>query len=273
VIKEVRSDPFVFRTIVPEAGFEWLEGPDSEPHLASRAEIESLAWVKEPLALNPGLFVEFANLKGSQDAILKFANQWGDIFDKYGPEDLLPQQGRKALVMGASHDRWKYAIGQMRPLVHVWEAIKNRNLDELEKVITWSDNHHGGVRYVIGHCQSWLIHPADPDNKLRARFTSGDLIWPSKYALQQEINKRLSDSSMMIPPQLVWTHEMNQRILFVPKNLHGAMWIQFAQAVTEEFQLRICAGCGRYFQIGPGGRRPQAKTCKDSCRQRKRRKK
>jgi hypothetical protein len=59
----------------------------------------------------------------------------------------------------------------------------------------------------------------------------------------------------------------HQRIVFQPTNLLAAIWLQFARAVTEEYPLRICEGCGEYFQVGPG-RRAHTKTCKDRCRQR-----
>jgi hypothetical protein len=32
--------------------------------------------------------------------------------------------------------------------------------------------------------------------------------------------------------------------------------------------VRICEGCGEYFQIGKGARRMHAQTCGDRCRQR-----
>jgi hypothetical protein len=57
----------------------------------------------------------------------------------------------------------------------------------------------------------------------------------------------------------------------MPPNLLAAMWLQFAHAVTGEFQLQLCAGCGKYFQVGPGARRADATTCSDACRQRKKR--
>ena len=115
-------------------------------------------------------------------------------------------------------------------------------LNQLVKIVTWSN---GGVRYSIrfpsgGFFNSWLVHPAETDSKLLKRFETGDVIWPAKYALQAEINRRISgeDPELMIKPQLVWTSEMDQRIIFTPKSLHAGMWLQFAQAVTGEFQLK-----------------------------------
>jgi len=281
VIRQFRSDPFIFRTIVPEAGYEWVKGHGSELYLVSKGEDSGFAWVKEPTAMNPGLFVEFANVKPSKDPILQFANNWGDIFFR---GELLPDHSRKrkAIAIGESLEAWKDAIDQMRVLVRLWEAIKDHKNKskraELQKIITWVE---GGVRYAInfkrGSSHSWLAHPkvSSPSKEtLLARLTPGDVVWPAKHALQAEINRRISDESLPIFPQLIWTHERNQRIIFTPKCLLAAMWLQFAQAITQEFQLRVCEGCGKYFQFGPGGKkRADAKTCSDACRQRKRRKK
>ena len=72
-------------------------------------------------------------------------------------------------------------------------------------------------------------------------------------------------------PRLAWTPDYHQRLIFVPSNLLAAMWLQFAQAVTGEFKLKRCEQCGEYFPVGPGGKRADAETCGDRCRQRKRR--
>jgi hypothetical protein len=108
------------------------------------------------------------------------------------------------------------------------------------------------------------------------RFKPFDVLRPALYALQAEINKRIAEFGVV--PTLVWCPgpringiakpDHHQRIVFVPKNLLAAMWLQFAQAVTGEYQLRECKGCGEYFQIGPGARRGQTKTCSSRCRQR-----
>ncbi len=102
-------------------------------------------------------------------------------------------------------------------------------------------------------------------------FSENDVVLPAHYALQREINVRLSDYAAV--PQLTWTsdkHGQHQRIIFRLPNLLSAMWLQFAQAVTSEFQLKKCPVCHTYFQAGPGARRIDAITCGGKCRQAKR---
>ena len=265
-----RSDPFIFGSLVPEAGFEWQKGIDDQARLASRADIGDLLQIKEPLK-NSGLFIEFANLSPTKDAIRQFANTWGNLFNKFGEKDWIP--GACLPKGGTSLQLWKNAIGQMRVLLNLWEAIKDHKQrhTELKKIIVW---YKGGVRYSLsyphGSSDAWIAAPELRPELLRT-FVPGDVVWPAKYALQQEINARLSDPALVTAPQLIWTEDRDQRIILMPGGLLAAMWLQFAQAVTEEFQLKICLGCRKYFQIGPGGRRVDATTCSDACRQRKRR--
>ena len=52
-----------------------------------------------------------------------------------------------------------------------------------------------------------------------------------------------------------------------PNNLTAAMWVQFAQAVSSNTQLRRCAICPNWFSYGTGtGRRTTADYCSARCR-------
>lgn len=52
-----------------------------------------------------------------------------------------------------------------------------------------------------------------------------------------------------------------------PDNLFSAIWLQFAQAVSANTQMRRCAVCPTWFAYGTGtGRRKSAHYCSDKCR-------
>ena len=56
-------------------------------------------------------------------------------------------------------------------------------------------------------------------------------------------------------------------LYIVPNNLLAAMWLQFAQAVSTQTDLRRCLHCPTWFTYGPGtGRRKTAFYCSDRCR-------
>ena len=51
-----------------------------------------------------------------------------------------------------------------------------------------------------------------------------------------------------------------------PNSLWDAMKLQFYQAIASGAQIKKCEWCGSWFEAGQGGRRGDAKFCKDNCR-------
>ena len=58
------------------------------------------------------------------------------------------------------------------------------------------------------------------------------------------------------------------QIVFRPRNLKDAIYIQFAASVIDEdFNVKPCPSCGKLFATGiSSGRRADAKFCSDKCR-------
>jgi hypothetical protein len=250
------------------AGYEWLPGlGDKDIHLVPCDEPGVGVYVKEPPS---GLFLTFAALKPSEKAVTAFADEHGDLFETFAGFGDFVERENHTVTVGTSLTDWKQAIGEMQELTQLWKWIKQRDITKLKKIIRRGDN---GISYSIAGRIVALAHPevAMDVPMRRFGFAAKDVLLPAKYALQKEINRRLSGPRTFCVPQLAWTPDNHQRIIFRPSNLLAAMWLQFAQAVTEEFQLKQCEACGKYFQIGPGARRADAKTCDDKCRQQKKR--
>lgn len=266
MISQVKTDPFSFRCVVNKAGYEWSQGLlDTNDYLVPKDAPDARILVRDtPNAL----FQEFARLRATRDAIVEFAGKYGDLLSK-GP--FVAVIGTTPLT-GTSFGRWKAEIGDMRVIVGLWEDIEQKREERLRKIVTIDSSK--GVRYAIrtpkGERRRWLQHPDLADSSLTP-FKPGDVFLPARYALQYEINTRLADTEIVTIPQLAWTPDQNQRLIFKPSSILAAMWLQLSQAVTGELQLKICEACGKYFQAGPGGRRADATTCSDACRQRKRR--
>ena len=51
-----------------------------------------------------------------------------------------------------------------------------------------------------------------------------------------------------------------------PNSLWDAMKLQFYQAIASGTQIKKCEWCGSWFEVGQGGKRGDAKFCKDNCR-------
>jgi len=267
MIKRFNSDPFLFHCYVEEDGYEWVR-----QRLVGIGGLGSRIQVREMPA---DVFLEFAKLEPTGEAVRGFAEKYGVLATPHGPETLVVV--RDTLEAGLTLDDWATEIADMRVLVDVWVDIKTKSRrTALKKIITWKDN---AVRYSIKtpkrHWRAWLTTPGSQHS---GRFKKGDLLLPAKYALQNEINRTIADPGMATVPRLVWAREYlsdhiereRSRIVFTPPNLLAALWLQFARAISNlSCKVKECKGCHGYFLAGPGtGRRDDAETCKNACRQR-----
>jgi hypothetical protein len=268
-----KHNPFAFRGTVAEAGYEWVKARDGKQRLVPR-HVPGIGF--RAFQPQPGLFRAFANLGSTRDAIRGFAEQHGDMFTRYEPQQSAVRADG-TVTHGASFVTWTQEIEDMRVLVDIWEHIQRRQIAELKRVIKWNATEVGYVIKTPKRERDVTLAHADISESGLSRFSPKDVVLPARCALQLEINVRLGEHPTV--PRLSWTPDTRdtsgdyrQRIIFTPPNLLAAMWLQFAQAVTGEFQLMVCEGCGKYFQVGPGGRRADSTTCSDACRQRKNRK-
>jgi hypothetical protein len=265
MITPVKTDPFILRETVCEAGYEWLMGVDAKPRLVP-CRVPGVVYRKcEP---RPGLFREFAELSPTKDAIQVFAGQYGDLFNRYTLEQGAAREDGSA-EHGTSLGTWTREIGDMLVLVELWEDIQHRRIAALKTLVKWTAK---DVSYMIKtprRSSNVILAHADIPGTGFDRFSPKDVLLPAKCALQRELNKRIAEQPTV--PRLAFTPDYHQRLIFVPPNLLAAMWLQFAQAVAGEFELYPCEACGKFFQRGPGGRRADATTCSDACRQRKKR--
>lgn len=279
----INPDPFPFYWLVEEHGYEWVRGLTSEPRLASRvsADPQTRIRIYKPLR-DERLFLKFASLKPNPPEIREFANTYGPLFDRYTDTSAVRRpKGVYELgqLYGSSLKRWKAEIERMRVLVGIWKAVKGARKDSLRKVIVWKN------KDIVNYKLRWsdtLLASAHHNKALLERLRPFDVIKPAMYLLQAEINKRIADMSnsdhLAIVPRLVWCAgpridgiakpDHHQRLTFQPTSLLAAIWLQFARAVTAEYQLKVCEGCGEYFQVGKGARRAHTKTCSIKCRKR-----
>lgn len=265
----INTDPFIFRWKVNEAGYQWVNGiMDGKPHLVRRLDPGKGAMEIEPAK---EAFAEFAKLDSTQDEIKEFADKHGDLFDSYSEPDHVAHDG--TVSGGASLKRWQSEIGDMRVLFELWENIGNRRFAELRKIIRWlkTKDDHRSVNYLIEtprRRRDQMLAHTRISKGLLSRFAGDNgLLFAARCALMQEINLRLIEHSTV--PALSWTPDYHERLVFKPPHFLAAMWLQFAQALTGEFGIKRCLACGRFVQIGPGGRRADFKTCGAACRKRK----
>ena len=257
---EVLNDPFVFRWTVNLSGYEWAEGADRKLRLFPIFVPGAGGRLLYPP--ERGLFREFAALSPTRDAILEFAEKYGDLFCSWNMMHTRVSHG--SLAGGTSLERWKAKIGDMRDLVDIWEQIQDQQRHrELNKIIVRTGN---AICYQRGGTDVTLARGEDLN-----RFNPKDVVLPARCALQWEINRRLSDTETptLTVAHLALTRDNRPRMVFRPSNLLADMWVRFAQMIAGEFRLKQCAVCNEYFQVGPGGRRQHTETCSPRCRKQK----
>ncbi len=54
-------------------------------------------------------------------------------------------------------------------------------------------------------------------------------------------------------------------MVLIPHGLSDAIWLQFTQAVTENYGFGQCDECLTWFEIAPGKGRPEKKYCSNAC--------
>jgi hypothetical protein len=64
------------------------------------------------------------------------------------------------------------------------------------------------------------------------------------------------------------TVEFGTGLEVVPLSLIGALWLQFAQAVSGQRAFHPCDACGRLIELHPTANRADRRYCGDACRAR-----
>ncbi len=249
-----------FRGVVSDAGYEWAKGlQDGKPRLVPRF-VPGVGY--HAYELEQGVFLTFAALNPKEPAIQDFAGEYGDIFSVYEAEQGAAREDG-TVAFGATLGTWTQKIADVRLLCDLWAQVRSKDAESLRGLILWSETEVG---YKLKTPEGWhnatLAHTNLPGLSID-RYSRGDVVQPAYDALRREINLRLAEAPI-VP-------EVRQRLTYRPPNLLAAMWLQLAEAVAGGFDFYSCDACGKFFQRGQGGRRTDATTCSNACRQRKNR--
>lgn len=265
-----------FPWFVSEAGHEWRRALGSGTVLCERNIADAPRRVYQPLMEYPALFREFAELDGL-DEIRRFADRYGVLFDRYGLGDTVREKASYHSVgaaSGSSRTTWLRSIAEIKIVVDLWDSIEGGKIQRLRNLISWKVGGSVEYQFTTPSRQSWKLLASAGETH---PFKPGELLKPARYALQREINDRLSneDSSdqqalagISYAPRLLRRPDAKLHVVMRPRNLLSAMWLQLAQVVGGSHELRKCPMCSRHFLPS----RSDAVTCSDVCRQKKSRK-
>jgi hypothetical protein len=175
----------------------------------------------------------------TQEDILGFANKYGWL-GVPGTDGPLTTDSRSVIFPESVAD-WGYEIAMMKSTVMVWEAIRKANHKYLRSVIHWKKS---PKRILFkDFFYTGKIEDTRPDG---SKVKYGELNWPAHHYIQDRINNALRDN---VAPRILWDESNELKLYHVPKTLLGAMWLQFADAVSYNLEYRECEWCGKSFEV------------------------
>jgi hypothetical protein len=191
---------------------------------------------------HPGLFRDFAFLDPSPEAILRFANRYGELGPKTGQREYLSQ--------------WVSRINSFRWLVELADALDNGSEEGLRDALgTLTDADRRAVAEVLG---------VPPSRVKFAKFCHAELIQAAAAHIGTVLlTRRAFFEGLSVRGELFMG---KAQIRFMLADLLAFMFWQFGVSLVISRKFRQCQNCGKCFQVAPGTGRADKATCSGSCR-------
>jgi hypothetical protein len=234
----------------------------------------------QPLQKYDALFRTFANLAPSEEAILSFADRYGRLTDcrehplEFEARCRRADQDSDTHLRGETYPFWCAEIETMRRTISLWDLMQKGDRNGLSKHIRWEKQGTELSVFYDSHPDQPVA--SRPDNAQMVRIASefsGDMsrqyrlndpVLPAQTYLQGVVNEKLARG---VISQLLPAPETRQLTLYhVPRDLLGALWLQFARAMSGNKAYRVCKECGQWFEVSPERSRTTRQFCSDACK-------
>lgn len=193
--------------------------------------------------IEPGLFYEFADLKPSDDAILRFATIYGSA--------------------GENLTEWADQIGDMRRAVRLHEASQTRDPQDFDGLLRIRD---GRVMMaepqLLGRIKGlgtfWELAPQPPSHLDEPE----KLVWTAETVV-----KRIADQCIFwggLRPR--FDEDPTPDLSHAPASLLDGMWLQFSRWVLGGGRFLRCKLCAGRFAVGLDTRRVVSAYCSNACK-------
>jgi hypothetical protein len=218
-------------------GFGW-EGDGDQRRLVG---VPGAAFVvyRPPVAL----FRNFADLDGTAEAVLEFANLYGRL-------------GRANDHIVDYLDFWRDRSGLMRQLVTLSDALSGgeKKIRDALGTLTKED-----LRAVAERRNT-------PDARVAPLgITAGEYAHAALARIGYVLlTRRGFFENLTLEGD--WDPKAGVRARFRHDHLWGFMLFQFGVSLIEGWCFRRCEGCGKWFRLAPSVNRADRTTCSDSCR-------
>lgn len=275
-------DIFVFRWQVATGGYQWIQtqaAPGMEGARAAGLFLTAItppvtARLYVPLPQYPALFRTFIETPPTPEGIQAFANQYGLLGEPVITSIQLPNTPR--IVGGELLGRWQAALATLKQAVTLWDLVQADDVERLAAHIIWTGDTQVDYRGPLWRSDetappenvAWtphaLIASAQFQPERLEHFQPGDVGQPALYYVQQVVNTALEGQ---VSPRLLWNEERTALGLYIfPHSLIGALWLQFARAISGNKSYHRCEYCGKWFEVSLEASRPTRVYCSDACR-------
>ena len=249
------------------AGWVLVEADSSESSEAPRRY--------EPLRDVTGLFRTFAEAAPTKNGVRAFANEFGLL----GTTRYLDPHPHKVADVGPDQlagerlSHWLAHLLVMKDAVEVWDLAARKDVEGLREVqrsrqlFTKPPSHRLTEQAAVEP-----VHDADTPSGFEPRLDyyrsprSGLLrdAWAFVMdGVQQHLVETGLEMTMGGDPA-----QGTARLYVAPTSLLGAMWLQFAEAISEQKDYGRCLLCGKPFEISTAeaGARTNRRFCSDACK-------
>jgi hypothetical protein len=100
-------------------------------------------------------------------------------------------------------------------------------------------------------------------------FEADDPVSPAWAYLQQDLDLHLHHTAAEIATVAAWDPKRGRPALrFEAPTLLAAVWLQLADAVSNDRTFGRCRECGKLFEVAPDAARTHRRFCSNGCRSR-----
>ena len=282
---------FKFEWRVPTQGFRWtkvpLTGVERAVHKKGAGwvlqENPRPAWGADaprwttctPLQEATGLYREFAETPPTKDGVMAFATKYGLLgaFEYLDP----PTEQDPSEIRGERLADWIKHIQAMKQAVDVWDRLQQKDRDGLVELQT-SRRLFTDRRKIPAER---FTRPSASDEQ-----PPDDRSWDSFYHespyliandqlpevalsfLQITMNQHLSGFGVSTQVRRDQQRTGGLAYYVVPESLLGAMWLQLAEAISENKHYNRCRQCDQPFEVStsPTGARISRRYCSVACK-------
>lgn len=233
-----------------------------------------------PLRDYPALFQNFVSMKCTPENVLEFANQYGWLGlrgegnrsrqreDDVPARQCNPEAHAAPLMVGDGEaiDEWAWSQCELNRAVSLWKMWWDNDQRGLARVLRWADDQW--------HFRAYF--PEESDQRLTPiapvrgfPFDRDSIMTVAAILVQRLINRMFASRRGFAVPRIVYDLDRRQQALkIVPASLLGALWLQFADAVTGHKSYRSCIVCHTWFEISSKGRGATYRKvfCSNACK-------